>query len=71
MSIKRNLFGIKIDAVRMNEAVANLRNWISQDSDVCRYVVTPNVDHTVLLQENKDLVKSLSLIHISEPTRPY
>ena len=64
MSIKRNLFGIKIDAIRMNEAVASLRNWISEDCGVCRYVVTPNVDHTVLLQENEDLVKSYQEAHL-------
>ena len=64
MSIKRNLFGIKIDAIRMNEAVASLRTWIKEDHGVCRYVVTPNVDHTVLLQENEDLVKSYEEAHM-------
>ena len=64
MSIKRNLFGIKIDAIRMNEAVESLRTWISEDAGVCRYVVTPNVDHTILLQENEDLVKSYDEAHL-------
>ena len=64
MSIKRHLFGIKIDAIRMNEAVASLRAWINEGSSECRYVVTPNVDHTVLLQENEDLVKSYEEAHL-------
>ncbi len=64
MSIKRHLFGIKIDAVRMSEAVASLRAWINEDSGKCRYVVTPNVDHTVLLQESEGLCKSYEEAHL-------
>ena len=56
MSQKQNLFGIEIDAVRMPEAVQRLRKWISdKDDQPCRFVVTPNVDHTVLLTENEKL----------------
>jgi len=64
MSVKRKLFGISIDAVQMQQAVANLRSWIENDSDVCRYVVTPNVDHAVLLQENSALVQSYKEAHM-------
>jgi N-acetylglucosaminyldiphosphoundecaprenol N-acetyl-beta-D-mannosaminyltransferase len=49
------LFGVEIDAVRMPEAVARLTDWISADDGVCRYVVTPNVDHVVLLEEHEGL----------------
>ncbi len=54
MNPKKNLFGINIDAVRMPEAIADLRSWIESDVPAtgCRFVVTPNVDHAVLLQEN-------------------
>ena len=57
MTPKKTLFGIDIDAVRMPEAVASLRTWIEADlsDDGCRFVVTPNVDHAVLLQENAGL----------------
>ena len=57
MNPKKTLFGIEIDAVRMPAAVDNLRTWIEADvpEDGCRFVVTPNVDHAVLLQENPDL----------------
>ena len=52
---KQPLFGIEIDAVRMGDAVQKLRKWVfeSEESDRCRFVVTPNVDHTVLLSENE------------------
>ncbi len=55
MPQKQPLFGIEIDAVRMEAAVAKLRKWIfgNDEDGRCRYVVTPNVDHTVLLNENE------------------
>ncbi len=54
---KKTLFGIDIDAMRMPEAVDHLRTWVEEDvpADGCRFVVTPNVDHAVLLQENPAL----------------
>ncbi len=54
---KRQLFGVAIDALTMEGAVDRLWSWINEaQSDArCRYVVTPNVDHAVLLQENPDL----------------
>lgn len=66
MSKKRKLFGIEIDAIRMPQAVETLREWIEGgDTDQpCRYVVTPNVDHTVLLQENTELVQAYSEAHL-------
>ena len=51
---QRHLFGIQIDAVNMQQAVQRLRQWVENDTPkTCQYVVTPNVDHTVLLQENE------------------
>lgn len=64
---KRHLFGIKIDNVRMPVAVASVRRWIEEDSSEpynCRYVVTPNVDHAVLLQENDELVSAYQDAHL-------
>ena len=63
--IKHQLFGISIDALRMPQAVQRLRGWLKQDSAECRYVVTPNVDHAVLLNENeafKDAYRDADLI---------
>ena len=55
MPKKRFLFGIQIDAFRMQDAVQRLRKWVVEDRPEtgCRYVVTPNVDYTVLLSENE------------------
>lgn len=49
------LFNYEIDALRMNEAVDLVLGWLAEDSMACRFVVTPNVNHTVLLQEHKGL----------------
>jgi N-acetylglucosaminyldiphosphoundecaprenol N-acetyl-beta-D-mannosaminyltransferase len=49
------LFGIDIDAVRMEQAVAQLLIWINHRDGTCRHVVTPNVDHVVLYQESEEL----------------
>jgi N-acetylglucosaminyldiphosphoundecaprenol N-acetyl-beta-D-mannosaminyltransferase len=51
-----SLFGIEIDPLRMGEAVARCCQWIETDAEPrCRFVVTPNVDHAVLLQESEPL----------------
>ena len=49
------LFGMTIDALRMDQAVARLLLWIDSPVDRCRYVVTPNVDHVVVYQSSSDL----------------
>lgn len=49
------LFGWPMAAVRMAGAVETLLDWIWQGEDRCRYVVTPNVDHLVLLEESAPL----------------
>ena len=46
------LFGVRIHAVCMNQAVETLLNWLSDAQPTCRYVVTPNVDHIVKLRSN-------------------
>jgi N-acetylglucosaminyldiphosphoundecaprenol N-acetyl-beta-D-mannosaminyltransferase len=50
-----SLFGIEIDAVRMGEAVERIFAWTKDPQRSCRYVVTPNVDHTVILQHHAEL----------------
>lgn len=49
------LFDIRIDALRMPEAVARVYELIARKSGSCAFVVTPNVDHIVMLQEREDL----------------
>lgn len=53
MNLKQRLFGIDIDAFRMPQAVDCLRSWVEAEFSKCHYVVTPNVDHMVLLKENE------------------
>lgn len=48
-----SLFGWRIDAVTMDEATESLRGWIGSADGKCRYVVTPNVRHMLLLQRHE------------------
>ena len=48
------IFGIEIDRLTMNQAVSRLLSWIDNQEYRCQYVVTPNVDHIVKLQNNED-----------------
>jgi N-acetylglucosaminyldiphosphoundecaprenol N-acetyl-beta-D-mannosaminyltransferase len=50
-----SLFGIKIHAVDMRTAVDTVLSWCRDGDSRCRYVVTPNVDHTVMFQSRADL----------------
>src|SRR5262245_25440722 len=49
------LFGIEIDQVSMADAVGIMLRWLEDEQSGCRYVVTPNVDHIVQLQDNPRL----------------
>lgn len=49
------LLGVDIDPLRMGEAVEQILAWTQERGDVCRYVVTPNVDHVILLRHHAGL----------------
>ncbi|MCA9213853.1 MAG: WecB/TagA/CpsF family glycosyltransferase [Planctomycetales bacterium] len=49
------LFGIDIDVVDMQEAVTTITQWTADEHVECKFVVTPNVDHAIMLQENEAL----------------
>jgi N-acetylglucosaminyldiphosphoundecaprenol N-acetyl-beta-D-mannosaminyltransferase len=49
------LFGIEIDPLVMSAAVERVYQWINTPQQGCRYVVTPNVDHVVVLQHHAGL----------------
>ena len=49
------LFGVEIDRVDMPQAVSHLMDLVRTPAERCQFVVTPNVDHTVLLQHRTDL----------------
>lgn len=55
MDSKTQLFGIEIDILDMGGAVDRLRDWVESGQRPCKYVVTPNVDHAVLYQDNESL----------------
>jgi N-acetylglucosaminyldiphosphoundecaprenol N-acetyl-beta-D-mannosaminyltransferase len=54
-----DLFGINLHPCRLDEAVDELYRWIgATDSSRCRYVVTPNVNHAVLLQHHRGFARA-------------
>lgn len=55
MNQRTSLFGMQIDALRMPEAVDQIGRWFKEPLARCRYIVTPNVDHVVMYQENPAL----------------
>lgn len=50
-----SLFGANLDVLRLSEAVDQLQYWIEQRSGACHYIVTPNVDHVVMLRHDTRL----------------
>src|SRR5262245_27350172 len=55
MPARVEMFGVEIDPLRMDQAVAQIRAWVSDSDNRCRFVVTPNVDHVVMLQHHAGL----------------
>jgi N-acetylglucosaminyldiphosphoundecaprenol N-acetyl-beta-D-mannosaminyltransferase len=49
------MFGVHLDPISLVDAVDMIRGWV-REGGLCRYVVTPNVDHVVKLQNNPDLL---------------
>jgi N-acetylglucosaminyldiphosphoundecaprenol N-acetyl-beta-D-mannosaminyltransferase len=49
------LFGFQLDPLCLDDAVEQIYRWVSTSTPRCRFVVTPNVDHAVLYQENAAL----------------
>jgi len=49
------LFGMEVDAYCMDEAVAEVLQWVHSPEKRCRYVVTPNVNHAVMYQRHEAL----------------
>ena len=60
-----DLFGMRIHAVLEKEAHALVDAWASEPLQTLRYVVTPNVQHTMVFQENaafRDAYADASLV---------
>lgn len=49
------LLGVMVHKVTLQQAVERIEEWISGPRTACRFVVTPNLDHAVLLTERSDL----------------
>lgn len=64
MNHRVKLFGVEIDALGMQQAVAQVLAWARGPVDGCRFVVTPNVDHTVMLQHREDLRQVYADAHL-------
>lgn len=49
------MLGTELDPLTMRQAVETVLGWTRDNENRCRYVVTPNVDHIVLLQHHAGL----------------
>lgn len=49
------VLGVQVDAVTLEQAVERVNEWLYGAEEGCRYVVTPNLDHAVLLKESAEL----------------
>ncbi|MFI4875735.1 MAG: WecB/TagA/CpsF family glycosyltransferase [Blastopirellula sp. JB062] len=63
MTQRVKLFGVEIDAIRMTDAVGGIWRQIETPNAPAQYVVTPNVDHAVLLQGNPQLQAAYQKAH--------
>ncbi len=53
MTSRVNLFGIKINPLTLDQSISVLEVWLKGGERRCHYVVTPNVDHVVMLDSNQ------------------
>src|SRR5688500_10181523 len=60
MPARVELFGVAIDSLRMEEAVAHVMALLADPAQRCRFVVPPNVDHIVMLQHHAELKSAYS-----------
>jgi N-acetylglucosaminyldiphosphoundecaprenol N-acetyl-beta-D-mannosaminyltransferase len=58
------MFGVEIDSISMSDAAQCLVRWLDDAADGCRFVVTPNVDHVVMLQTNDSLRRVYGDAHL-------
>ena len=55
LRLKRiDLFGMRVHAVRSEEALEVIHDWVERADGITRYVVTPNVQHAVMNQGHSD-----------------
>lgn len=44
-----------VDVINLEQAIARIADWCQHETRSCRFVVTPNLDHAVLLQTHEGL----------------
>ncbi|HEX6766757.1 MAG TPA: WecB/TagA/CpsF family glycosyltransferase [Polyangiaceae bacterium] len=54
------LFGIDMHAVTQTDAINVIFRWVTERDGGLRFVVTPNVQHAVIFQENAELRRAYS-----------
>lgn len=50
------LFGLPFDCLNLQRAADRVRSWLMGPTRSCRYVVTPNVDHVVMWQTDREML---------------
>lgn len=46
------MLGVRVDVLSLDEATTRVLELIAEPAETCRYVVTPNLDHAVLLDDS-------------------
>ena len=52
MSERVRMFGIDFNPLTLSQVVSNVFSWIERPEYRCQYIVTPNVDHVVKIQND-------------------
>lgn len=55
-----DLFGMRIHSVREEQVLGQIENWLAAPFERLHYVVTPNVQHTMVFQENAEFREAYS-----------
>jgi len=50
-----SIFGIQIDAISMEDTVETVFAWSKEKVAQCKFIITPNVDHIVQVQQHEGL----------------
>ena len=69
MSFRVRIFGIEIDPLTIQQATQTVLDWVDHSKAGrglrgCRFIVTPNVDHTVMLAESPALRAAYEDAHL-------
>ncbi|MGQ0442802.1 MAG: WecB/TagA/CpsF family glycosyltransferase [Methylophilaceae bacterium] len=49
---RHRIFGVDIDLISMSETVITIFQWFASNETNCKFVITPNVDHIVKVQDD-------------------